>query len=195
MTQLVTLPQAKEIVIRPGKTVTIRPLAREDAPALLELFRRVPGYDRFYLKDDVTSKEVIDGWCSHIDLLRVIPYVAETEGVIIGEATLHRRRHPARRHVGELRVVVDPRYRGRGLGTHLIYHLLEIAYAHQMERVLLELVSEHEEPALRVAREIGFKPAAVLRDHVRDMSGLSHDLVLMELDLKSWYDVDRASNF
>ncbi|MBI2888278.1 MAG: N-acetyltransferase [Chloroflexi bacterium] len=195
MTQLVTLPQAKEIVIRPGKTVTIRPLAKEDASGLLELFRRVPGYDRFYLKDDVTSKEVIVGWCSHIDLLRVIPYVAETDGEIIGEATLHRRRLPARRHVGEIRVVVDPRYRGRGLGSHLIYHLLEIAYAQQMERVLLELVSEHEEPALRVAREIGFKPAAVLRDHVRDMSGLSHDLVVMELDLKSWYDVDRASNF
>lgn len=195
MTQLATRLEPKEIIVRPGKAVTIRPLVKEDAPELLKLFQRVPGYDRFYLKDEVTSQTVIEGWCENIDIKRVLPIVAVADEEIIAEGTLHRKRHPARRHVGEIRIVVDPRYRGRGVGTHLIYYLLELAYAQQIERVLFELVSEHEEPAHRVAQEVGFRPVAVLRDHVRDITGLSHDLILMELDLKSWYDVDLASSY
>lgn len=195
MTQVTTSFQSREIVVRPGQSVKLRLLQPGDAPALLRFFQRIPSHDRFYLKDDVTSLQVIESWCANIDLKRVIPLVAEIEGEIVADGTLHRRRHPARRHVGEVRIVVDPRYRGRGLGTHLIYQLLEFAYDNQMEKVVFELIPGQEEPAIRVAREIGFKSAAVFRSHVRDISGLSHDLMVLELDLGSWYEVDEASNF
>jgi len=195
MTQATISFQPREIVVRPGQSVKLRLLQPEDAPALLRFFQRIPGHDRFYLKDDVTSSRVIEDWCVNIDLKRVIPLVAEIEGEIVADGTLHRRRHPARRHIGEIRFVVDPRYRGRGLGTHLIYQLLELAYSNQMEKIVFELIPGQEEAAIRVAREIGFKTVAVFRNHVRDISGLSHDLMVLELDLESWYQVDEASQF
>src|SRR3990172_5432357 len=136
MTQATISFQPREIVVRPGQSVKLRLLQPEDAPTLLRFFQRIPGHDRFYLKDDVTSSRVIEDWCANIDLKRVIPLVAEIEGEIVADGTLHRRRHPARRHIGEIRFVVDPRYRGRGLGTHLIYQLLELAYSNQMEKIV-----------------------------------------------------------
>jgi len=195
LTQSVATLEPKEIVLRSGKAMKLRRLQPNDAQALFDFFQEVPGYDRFYLRDDVTSRAVIDDWCAHIDPLRVLPLVAVVDGSIIAEGTLHRRRHPGRRHIGEIRIVVDPKYRGRGLGTHIMHQLLEHAYAQQMERVIIELVSGKEEPAIRVAREVGFRRVAEFKGHIRDMDGNYHDLLVLEMDLKTWYQVDEASNF
>ena len=195
MTQLVATLEPKDIVLRSGKAMKLRQLRPNDAQALFDFFQEVPSYDRFYLRDDVASRAVIEDWCAHIDPLRVLPLVVEVDGNIVAEGTLHRRRHAVRRHIGEIRIVVDPKFRGRGLGTHLMHQLLEHAYGQQMERVIIELVAGKEEPAIRVAREIGFRKVAEFKGHIRDMDGIYHDLQVLEMDLKSWYQVDEASNF
>ena len=45
-----------------------------DEAALLDFFLRVPDADRFYLKEDVTSPEVIGRWFEHLDYGRVLPH-------------------------------------------------------------------------------------------------------------------------
>jgi len=84
------------------------PLAAEDSVPLLNFFRRVPAEERHYLKEDVTSPEVILAWTSNIDPSRVIPIVALVGDEIVADATLHRSRSRARHHIGEIRIVVDP---------------------------------------------------------------------------------------
>ena len=51
-----------------------------------------------------------------MDLSKVIPIVAVVGVAIVADATLHLNRTPARQHLGEFRVVVDPAYREVGLG-------------------------------------------------------------------------------
>ena len=164
--------------------VTIRPLDREDKVALAQFFQRVPEEDRFYLKENVTAPEVIREWTEHIDLERTLPIIGVDDGKIVADATLHRSRAPARRHVGELRIVVDPDYRGKGLGSRLTQELVDIGKTLKLNKLFFELVERRESSAIRIAVQAGFEQTATLRGRVRDRYGSLQDLVIMELSLE-----------
>ena len=167
-----------------GQQVTIRPLQSNDDTALHQFFRRVPEEDRFYLNNDVTSPEVIRGFTGNISLDVAIPLVAVSDDKIIADSTLHRSRRASRRHVGELRIVVDPDYRGRGLGARLIDELIQLGIDLGLERLAFELVDRREMPAIQAAKAAGFEEVAVLEGRVRDMYGIMQDLVILELPLE-----------
>jgi RimJ/RimL family protein N-acetyltransferase len=179
----------KEVRIGEEQTlVLVRPLAPDDATALGEFFRRIPEEDRYYLKEDVTAAEVIETWTSNINYDRVVPIVAVIGDRIVADATLHRHRAGARRHVGEIRVVVDPEYRHRGLGTQMVRETIDIAYDNAMESAILELVVGREDEAIRVAERLGFTRWATLPNFVKDLAGNPHELAVMGLVLDRWLD-------
>ncbi len=163
--------------------VTIRPLRPEDGTELLRFFLRVPEEDRFYLNNDVTAPEVIREFTDNISLDQTIPLVAVSGDKIIADSTLHRSRRAARRHVGELRIVVDPEYRGRGLGARLIHELIQLGVDLELERLVFELVDRREQPAIQAAVAAGFEEVAVLEGRVRDIYGIMQDLLVLELSL------------
>jgi L-amino acid N-acyltransferase YncA len=182
----------KHFMLRDGTEVTLRPLVEEDQSRLLEFFRRVPEGERYYLKENVASPEVIQDWTSNLDYRRVIPIIALTGDKIVADATLHRSHSRARYHIGEIRIVVDPNYREVGLGRRLIQELLDIAAMLGLHKVIFELVAQREKAAIAVAGSVGFREVAVLKAWVRDILGEYQDLVIMEMPLKdyqqlSWY--------
>ncbi|HEU5394796.1 MAG TPA: GNAT family N-acetyltransferase [Candidatus Methylomirabilis sp.] len=181
----------KTLTLRDGSTVTLRPLRSVDRDALGDFFRRLSEEDRKFLKDDVTRPEVIDAWCREINPARVLPLIAEAEGKVVADATLHRRRAGWLRHVGEVRLVVDPEYRRKGLGSRLLEELTLLGQAEGLEKLVAEMTPE--EPAARMAFERqGFRQVAVVPDLVRDQTGTTRDLLILVLDLGTallpdWY--------
>ena len=163
--------------------VVIRPLTPDDKAELRRFFLRVPEEDRYYLNNNVTAPEVIREFTDGIDMERVIPLVVEVEGHIVADATLHRSRRAGRRHVGELRIVVDPDYRGRGLGSRLTHELIELGRSLGLRRLVFELVNRREQMAIHTAAQAGFEEGAVLKDRILDMYGSLQDMVIMELSL------------
>lgn len=169
-----------------GLRITIRPLISEDAFRLSEFFLKIPEEDRFFLKEDVTSAEIIGNWAQHIDYDRVVPLVALIGEEIVADATLHRHRAGARRHIGEIRVVVDPKYRNMGVGSLMVKEVVDIAYDNAMDSVIFELVEGKEDGARNMTEGLGFKTIATLKGFVKDMELNRHDLVVMELQLENW---------
>jgi GNAT superfamily N-acetyltransferase len=173
-----------------GKTeVELRMLRPDDKLRLLQLFKRIPENERFFLKEDVTAPEVVLSWVTNIDFHRVIPLVAVVDDEIIADATLHRSRSQARRCRGEIRIVVDPQYRRKGLALGMVRALVEIARELGLEHVFMETVEHPEWPAHQVALLTGFIPAARLKGWVCDQGGNHEDLVVLELpltDLALW---------
>jgi len=93
----------------------------EKTARILGFFRRLVAGRRQFLKDDVTRQDIIETW-SGGELRSGPPILAEVEGRIVGDATLHRQAYGWMRHVGEIRVVTDaysggvdwrPPWRGR----------------------------------------------------------------------------------
>lgn len=174
----------KHVTLEDGVKVTIRPLEKKDKVPLAEFFHKIPEDDKYYLKENVSAPEVIQDWVEELDYERVIPIIALVDGKIVADATLHRSRAQARRHVGELRVVVDTAYRGRGVGSRLIQELIDLAHALELDKVFFELVDRREMDAIHAAAQSGFEEVAVLRNRVKDMYGSLQDLVIMELPIQ-----------
>lgn len=173
----------RTVMLRDGAAVALRPLETKDKLRLLEFFNRIPEEERYYLKENVTAPEVIQSWTSHIDFDRVIPIIAEAGDDIVADATIHRSRAPARRHVGELRVVVDPAFREVGLGRRLIREMLDISAELGLNQATFELVADREKPAINAAQSVGFRASATLKGRIKDFWGNYQDLVLLEMPL------------
>jgi L-amino acid N-acyltransferase YncA len=163
-----------------GAQMTIRPMVPEDKDDLLDFFRRIPHEDRFYLKEDVTDPKILERWAQTLDYSRALPLLAFLDGKIVGDSTLHHRREGARQHIGEVRVVVDPAYRNRGVGRGLLHKLIEIAGDKGLKKLMFEVIAETEEAARHTAQVLGFVPVAVLPGHVLDVGGTPHDLLILE---------------
>ncbi|HTE86976.1 MAG TPA: GNAT family N-acetyltransferase [Dehalococcoidia bacterium] len=163
----------------------------DDVDGLLGFFLRVPEDERFFLKEDVSSRAVAENWAGHLDYDRALPLLALDDGRIIADAVLLRHRGNARSHVGEIRIVVDPFYRGQGVGVALMRELADIAYDAELEFILFELVTDVEEPAIQAARSLGALDAGRIEGAARDPRGHQHDVAFLKLPLGKWWEWSR----
>lgn len=165
-----------------GVTVNVRLAGPGDERALLDFYRTLPLEDRLSLKDDVTT----DGWATRfmrrIACGEVRSLIAERDGRVVAEATLARATHGWSVHVAELRVAVARIVRRQGLGSALAGLLVEMAIDEGVDKLVVQVV-EHQVAALQVFRKLGFQPEAVLRRHVKDVSGTRRDLLVLANDL------------
>lgn len=177
----------KQLPLSRGPTLSIRPMVAEDAKALLEFFKRVPDEERYFLKDDVVSESVINGWGDRLDYDRTLPLLAFDGARICADGVLIRHRGDARSHYAEVRVVVDPEYRERGLGTALMRELIDIAWDAELDSVQGEFIPGIHDDAMKAVRAFGGIEAGTLKDAVRDHHGQAHDLVFMRIPLgRAW---------
>lgn len=177
----------KELSLRDGTAVSIRPLQPEDENALLEFFLTIPEDERFFLKEDVTSPAVIAEWVRHLDYRRALSLLAFADGKVVADAVLIRHRGNARSHVGEIRLVVAPAWRNRGLGSALIRQLCDIADDAALDKVLFEVVEDREKEALKAAEWLGFLRIATIEGAARDQQGHLHDIILLAMPLGRWH--------
>jgi RimJ/RimL family protein N-acetyltransferase len=176
----------KTIQLKDQTKILIRPLTKQDGPALLKFFKGVPEEDRLFLKDDVTKKETIEGWVTELDFDRVFPMVAEKDSAILGDATIHFRRYRWQRHLAEIRCVVAREYQKKGLGTALMRELVSVAEQKNVSKIQANIM-DTQESAQRAFERLGFKKEAELRDFLMDCSGKAHNLILMVNDVSEMW--------
>jgi GNAT superfamily N-acetyltransferase len=172
----------KDIQLKDKSTVTLRPLRRQDETKFHEFFQAVPEQERMFIKHRVTDLAVISDWCQNIDLGRNLPLLAVSGDKIIGDATLHQQLGGWKRHIGRVSVLVHPEHRGRGLATALVHEIVEISRNIGLEKVEAEFIGE-QEAAIHMFAMLGFSNLVRMENYVKDMQAITHDYVLMGLDL------------
>jgi RimJ/RimL family protein N-acetyltransferase len=172
----------KRIVLRDGTPVTLRPLVPADEAGLLDFFRRLSPADRQFLRHDVTQAETIRRWCRELDYDRVLPILADRDGRIVGDATLHRRPSGWMRHIGEIRVVADAFFRRRGLASALAREIFYLALQAGLDKMVAEVAAD-QVAAAKVFEKLGFCREARLAGHIVDLQGRKHDLLILSTDI------------
>lgn len=173
--------------LKNGNEVLLRPMHKEDYQALHNFFSSLPLEDRLFLKEDVGNPEVINTWIKNLDYSRIIPILAEINGIIIGDATLHLRQFGWSRHAGEIRVVTDAKFRRQGLGLLLTREIFLLAVRLKLEKIVAEM-TDTQGSAINIFKTLGFKQEAVLKDYVMDLTGKKHNLVIMTHDVETIWD-------
>ena len=151
----------------------IRPLEPRDAEALARFLQRIPEGDRTFFKEDVTDPAVLAAWTEP----GAGRSIAVDGGAVVGSVAVVPLTGWSS-HVGELRLVVDPERRGRGIGRALAQHAVLEALRLGLTKIVVEVVAE-QEPAIAMFRAIGFDPEALLKDHIRDQTGELRDLLIL----------------
>jgi len=152
----------------------IRPIEAGDSEALSRFFERIPESDRTFLKEDVGDPRVLADWVRP-DAGRTIA-VDDDDQVVGALAVVPLVGWSS--HVGEVRLVVDPEHRGRGIGRRLARQAVLDAVDMGLGKLVVEVISD-QAPLIAMFRGLGFEPEALLTDHVRDRSGQTRDLIVL----------------
>ena len=168
----------REIVLRSGARLLLRPMVREDADRLWTFFQQIPSGDKLFFRQDVSRMEAVQRWADTLDYGRILPILALSGDRVAGDATLHRRNTGWKQRVGVVRVQVAPEYRHQGLGTAMVRELRHLGEKAGLRYLMAEVIEE--QAAARAAFEkLGFARAAVYRDFVNDQRGRLHNLVVL----------------
>jgi len=151
----------------------IRELQATDRDAVERFVARVPEGDRTFFKEDVGAPGVLAAW-TRPGTARA---VAVEDGEVIGYVAVVPL-HGWSSHVGEVRVIVDPDRRGRGIGRALARRAVLDAVELELRKMVVEVVAD-QEPTIAMFRSLGFDPEALLTDQVRDRSGALRDLMIL----------------
>jgi GNAT superfamily N-acetyltransferase len=174
----------KSVKLKDGAKAALRPLRQDDEKEFHQLFLGIPEQERMFIKHRVQDIAVIRDWCRNIDYGRNLPLVGLLGGKIAGVATLHQQLGGWRRHIGRVSVLVHPQFRGRGLARTLVGEILDIARGVGLEKVEAEFIGE-QLAAAKMFALLGFSQLLRLDDYVKDMQAISHDYILMGLELKT----------
>lgn len=153
--------------------IQIRPIVVSDTAAVRTLIEGLSERDRTLMNEDLSKPGAVEQWVSG-DGMRFVALDGDTAvGLLVLVPGL-----AWRRHVAQLRIVVDPTRRRRGVGRALARRGLVEAVGGGHTKLLVEVLAD-DDAAVAMFTAIGFDPEGLLVDHVRDHNGATHDLMLL----------------
>ena len=172
----------QEAVLRDGRRLLVRPFTENDVDALFDFFLRLPAEVRRFAWDRIDNRALVESWGRELDYAKVLPLLALDGGKIVADATLHRRDGSPLRLVGRIKWLIDPAYRGAGLGTTLVNKFIAIARANGLRHLTCMLISDLEADAVRTLTDLGFA-GYTIPGYGTDPDGNQHDMIKMVLKL------------
>ena len=163
-------------------TFELRYMAPGDDAAVAAFADALPAHDLLFMRRDITQPKVISAWLGGIADGSITTLLATRNGRVCGCTALIRDELSWSPHVGEMRLVLDPGVRGRGLGRALADECFAIALGLGIEKIVAYMTVD-QQAAIAVFEELGFRPEAMLREHVRDRQGTKHDVAILSQDV------------
>lgn len=162
--------------------IELRLMTPADEQSVLEFARALPAHDLLFLRRDITQPKVLSAWIRELEAGTITSLLALRDGRLLGCSAVVRDEHSWSPHVGELRVLLSPDQREKGLGRALIQESFRLALSQGLEKLTAQMTAD-QQAAIAVFEGLGFRAEALLRDHVRDTSGSKHDIVILSHDV------------
>jgi RimJ/RimL family protein N-acetyltransferase len=160
-------------------TIEFRLMSRADEAAVLQFAQKLPTHDLLFLPRNISQPKVLSAWIHEIERGDIASLLAVGDGRVVGCGTLVRDSHSWSPHVGEIRMVVSADVRGKGVGRALAQETFALALgAAGLEKLSVQMTVD-QQAAIALFEGLGFKAEALLREHVRDVAGEKHDIVVL----------------
>jgi GNAT superfamily N-acetyltransferase len=172
----------QEAVLRDGRRLLLRHFTDKDVDALYQFFQHLPEDVRRFAWDRIDSHALVESWGRELDYAKVLPILAFDGNRIVADATLHRREGSPLRLVGRIKWLIDPAYRGHGLGTVLVNNFISVARANGLRHLTCMLISDLEADAVETLKDLGFE-GYTIPGYGTDPDGNQHDMTKMVLKL------------
>ena len=158
--------------------IEFRLMSRADEGAVLAFAQKLPTHDLLFLPRNISQAKVLSAWINEIERGDITSILAVKAGTVVGCGTLVRDPHSWSPHVAEIRMVVSQDVRGQGVGRTLSQETFALALSAGLEKLSVQMTVD-QQAAIALFESLGFKAEALLRDHVRDVDGKKHDIVVL----------------
>jgi len=158
--------------------IEFRLMSRADEAAVLAFAQKLPTHDLLFLPRNISQPKVLSAWIHEIERGDITSLLAFRDGEVVGCGALVRDPHSWSPHVGEIRMVVSLDVRGLGVGRALSQETFALALGAGLEKLSVQMTVD-QQAAIALFESLGFKAEALLRDHVRDIDGKKHDIVVL----------------
>ena len=172
----------QEAHLRDERRLIIRPFTEADVDSLWEFIERLPSDIRRFSWEDFLHRETVLEWARDLDYDKAVPLLAIDGTKVVGEARLVYRDAGPLRLVGWIQWLLDPEYRGAGLGTLLVNDFVTMARDSGLRHLTCMLIPDHEADAVDTLRRLGFESYDIPR-YGADPDGNPKDMVKMVLEL------------
>ena len=169
-------------VALPSSVVELRLMQPSDETAVLEFAGSLPRHDLLFLRRDISAAPVMGAWVREIEAGHTPSLLAMRDGKIVGCSAVVSDPLSFSPHVGDVRVLLAADERQRGLGRVLVQESFLLALSLGLKKLIAHMTAD-QEAAIQVFEDLGFRPEALLKNHVRDQDGSLHDLVILSHDV------------
>lgn len=164
-----------------GKAVSIRPPRPGDETALAQFAAELPAHDLLFLARDIRQPKVLAAWLAAQASGEIASFVALDEDAIVATVAAHCDRLSWSAHVWDIRLLVAPAWRSKGLGRILLEQVVAAAIGAGATRLTARMTPD-QISAITLFEESGFRAEALLRGQLRDADGQLHDLAVLAMD-------------
>jgi ribosomal protein S18 acetylase RimI-like enzyme len=158
--------------------IEFRMMSPADQTAVLEFAQRLPVHDLLFLPRNISEPKVLAAWIKEIERGSITSLLAVKSGTVVGCGTIVHDLLSWSPHVGEIRLVVSSDVRGLGVGRALSQETFALALGIGLEKLSVQMTVD-QTGAIAIFEGLGFKAEALLRDHVKDKAGKTHDIVVL----------------
>jgi RimJ/RimL family protein N-acetyltransferase len=158
--------------------IEFRLMSPADEAAVLAFAQKLPVHDLLFLPRDISEPKVLTAWIKEIERGAITSLLAWKAGTVVGCGTLVRDPLSWSPHVGEIRNVVSSDVRGQGVGRALSQETFALALGAGLEKLVVQMTVD-QTGAIAIFEGLCFKAEALLREHVKDKAGKTHDIVVL----------------
>ena len=149
----------KNVTLRDGTKVLLRPEKKSDLSMLKSMFKSLSEDSKRFLTAEITE-ERIEGWIKNLDYeiaLPIVSVIKDSNGWqrIISAASLEFYKETAFKHKTVFGITVHDDYQNQGLGTIVTKHMIEIARRMGLKKMYLRVETDNMR-AIHVYKKCGF---------------------------------------
>ena len=174
-----------ELSLKDDTKVIIRPAADDDLKVIQKFLTKIPREDLLIYKDDVAKWESLENWFLNPNYEKVVELVTFKKKEVVAKGTLHTQGlyWP---HAAEVKLIIHPKFRGKGLGSQMFNLLLYEGLKHHFQKIIVRYIPGNMS-FMKILGHYGFEPETVLSYYVTDeLTNEQKDLIIASYDLQNW---------
>ena len=161
--------------------IKVRAPLRSDGPALARFAAAMPPHDLLFLARDIREPKVLEAWLTAQEQGQIASLIAVADDEVVATIAALSDRFSWSPHVWDIRLLVAPGSRGKGLGRRLLDQIVTLAIAAGAGKLTARMTPD-QAGAITLFEEGGFRAEAMLLGQVKAADGSLHDLAVLSLD-------------